>query len=230
MNIYTWVFTGLLVVTLVLYIVAQARRFFVLEKIVRCLFIPFIMGIIASLLTEYLPDSYHILLLFTIALSADSLALICTVGDKKKVFKFFSIFLFLFSCAIWTNLLFSVYRIFKIKEFVYIIIGAVYFAGFVTVCFFIKKQPASKYVAAFFQYFICAFLSLTAFVSIFYERRVFDILMFIGTLCIMCRSIFQIFQITKPFDITPRVEKTIITLLAVAGNAIMGAGAILMQI
>ena len=84
MNTYTWIFTGLLVVTLILYILGQVNRIMALEKIARVLFMPFTAGLILSILMLYLPDSHHIIVLTSLAYGAATLFMLNTLKDKKR--------------------------------------------------------------------------------------------------------------------------------------------------
>ena len=130
----------------------------------------------------------------------------------------------------WGILIFSVYRIFRIPAFVYIIAGIIYLAGFIVLCIIMKKQSLIKYTGALILYAFSAYLSLTTLLSLIYEKRLFSILMFTGSLVYMLETLFIIIQRTKPFDITEKTEKFVITIMTECTAALMGAGAILMQI
>ena len=228
MNAFLWTFTGLLVVVLILYIIAQVKNIVVMEKITRCFFVPFASGILFPLMAGYLPDSYHIILIFALAVFAYSLAVICTLSDKKPFIRNIEGFLVAAASIFWTSLLFSVYRIHKVGQVLFIILGIIYLAGFITICIFIKKQSFAKYLSAIIQYAINSFLSITAFFSLVYERRLFGFIMFIGTLSAMFYTVFQIFQKTRPFDISEKTEKIILTMVTLGTCIFMGTGALLM--
>jgi len=228
MNAYIWTFSALLALNLILYIIGLVQRLNVMEKIARSFFIPFASGILLSTMTAYLPDSYHILLVFSIAAAFYTLSLLCTIGDKKAFFKHAEIFFFTAASVFWSSLLFSVYRIHKVHQLVFIVIGIVYLAGFITICIFIKKQKFTSYLSAILQYAINSFLSITTFISLIYEKRLFGLFIFIGSLCAMFYSVFQIFQKTRPFDLSYRKEKIILTMTTLATCLFMGTGALLM--
>jgi hypothetical protein len=230
MNTYTWIFTGLLVVDVILYIFGLIQRHRPLEKTARGLCIPFIAGIILSILYEFLPDSHHIILISSLAFSAASLFMVSTLNDKNRFVKFIEHFLFLLIEAFWFLLIASVYRIYKVPAIFFILAGIVFIAGFVVVCIFIKKQPVAKYLAAIIQYGASAIFCSTTLVSLIYEKRVFAILFFVGSLVTVCHVIFEIFQRTRPFAINEKTEKIFVTLFTVCAQALIGAGAILLQV
>ena len=229
MNVYAWIFTGLLVVTLVLYIVGLVQRIIPLEKTARSLFVPFTGGIIVSILTNYLPDSHHIIFFAAMAFTTATLCMLSTI-KKNKFFKFSEHFLFLITETFWLRLISSVYRIFRVSNILYILTGIVFIAGFVVISVFIKKQSIQKYAAAIIQYFFASIVCTTSLVSLIYEKRAFGILIFLGSLFTICHVIFEIFQRTRPFAISAKLERIIVTILFVTAQALMGTGAILMQV
>ena len=229
MNVYAWIFSGLLAVALVLYIVGLVQRIVPLEKTARSLFVPFICGFISALLTNYLPDSHHIIFISSLALSAASLCMISTL-KKTRFCKFAEHFLFLLTESFWLWLICSVYRIFKVSNLIFILSGIFFLAGFIVICVFIKKQSLHKYVAAIIQYSFAAVLCTTSLVSLIYEKRAFGILIFLGSLITVCHVVFEIFQRTRPFAISTKLERIIVTILFVTAQALMGAGAVLFQV
>lgn len=229
MNIYTWIFTGLLVVDVVLYILSLIKGINPLEKVARSLLIPLVAGIILSILTGYLPDSHHIIFIATLAYGTACLFMLTTL-KKNRFFKFAEHFLFLLTNIFWLLLISSVYRIYKVSPLLFILTGIVFIAGFVVTCVFIKQQPLYKYAAAIIQYFFTAVLSVTAFVCLLYEKRAFAVLIFTASLVIMCHVIFETFQRTRPFAINEKTERIFTTILSVTSQALIGVGAILMQI
>ena len=229
MNIYTWIFTGLLVVDVVLYILSLIKGINPLEKVARSLLIPLVAGIILSILTGYLPDSHHIIFIAILAYGTACLFMLTTL-KKNRFFKFAEHFLFLLTNIFWLLLISSVYRIYKVSPLLFILTGIVFIAGFVVTCVFIKQQPLYKYAAAIIQYFFTAVLSVTAFVCLLYEKRAFAVLIFTASLVIMCHVIFETFQRTRPFAINEKTERIFTTILSVTSQALIGVGAILMQI
>ena len=230
MNIYTWIFAGLLGVDLILYIIGQVQRIRALEKVARGLLVPFLAAIIHSILAVYLPDSYHIMFISSFAFFAAIIFMLCTLGDKNRFVKLTEEFFYVIAQCTWLLLIVSVYRIFKVPQWLFIISGAVYFAGFIVICIFIKKQTPVKYAAAITQYLFTAVFGTTALISLVYEKRVFGILIFCGALVNICHVIFEIFQRTRPFAISEKTEKIVITILTTGAQALLGAGAILMQV
>lgn len=230
MNIYTWIFTGLLSIDIVLYIVAMLKKLGVLEKVARSLVIPFMGGLIHSILAGYLPDSYHILLTSAIAFVAALIYILLMISDKNKFIKMGQEFLYEAIQIIWLMLIISVYRIYRVPQWLFILAGTFYFAGLVIICIFIKKQSFTKYFAALFMYIVSTTLGITSLVSLIYEKRIFSVMMFISSLVFMFGTVFTIFQKTRPFDITEKTEKLLATITVVTANALFGVGALLMQI
>ena len=230
MNVITWIISSLLLVNLILYIVGQVQRIRALEKVARGLFVPFIAGIIHSILALYLPDSYHIMFISSFAFGAAAVFMLLTLGDKNKFLKSTEEFFYVLTQLFWLLLIISVYRIFNVPQWLFIISGAVYFAGFIVICIFIKKQSFAKYASAIILYVISTALGITSLVSLIYEKRLFALLMLLGTLVFMAGTVLTIFQKTRPFEISEKVEKLLITITVVLANALTGAGAILMQI
>ena len=230
MNAYTWIFTGLLGAVLILYIVGLVQRIQPLEKTARCLFIPFAGSLILSILTSYLPDSYHIMFLSVFAFGASAIFMLFTLGDKNKFIKAVEEFFYVLTQMLWLLLIISVYRIFKVNQIFFIISGIVYLAGFIVICIFIKKQPASKYTTAILLYAFSTVVGVTTFTSLIYEKRLFGVMMFLSSLVFMFGTVLTIFQKTRPFAISEKTEKLLITITVVAANALFGVGAILMQV
>ena len=229
MNVYTWIFIGFTLVDLLLYIISLIQRIIPMEKAARSLFIPFVAGIILSLLTGYLPDSHHIIFISSMAFCTASCVMLAGL-KKNRLLKFAEHFFFLLTQVLWLLLIVSVYRIYKVSNLVFILTGIVFIAGFAVICIFIKLQPLAKYAAAIIQYIFTALLCTTALVCLIYEKRAFAILMFLGSLVSMCNVVFEIFQRTRPFAIREKTERVIITILMVTAQSLMGVGAILMQV
>ena len=230
MSIFSWIFTGLLAVDILLYILGLIKRIRPMEKTARVFFIPFISGVIHSFLAMHLPDSHHIMFISSFAFVCATLFVLSTLKDKNRFVKFAQHFLFILTEACWFALIVSVYRIYKVPDILFILAVILYTAGFVVICIFIKKQPPLKYAAALIQYLCAAVLCITVFVSLIYEKRVFCILFLCGSLVNMCLVVFETFQRTRPFAISEKTEKIAVTLLAVLTQALFGAGAILLQI
>ena len=228
MNVYTWIFTGFLLVNLLLYIIGLIQRLHGLEIAARGLFIPFTGGLIISLLTESLPDSHHIIFIAAFAFFTASLFMICYIKNKNKFFKFAEHFLFLVSQAIWYLLIVSVYRIYRIPDLFFILSGIVFIAGFIVICVFIKKQTPVKYASALILYFLTAVFVTTALISLVYEKRLFGILIFCASLINLFYAVFEIFQSTRPFALSRKNEKLLITIISVSASALMGSGALMM--
>lgn len=230
MNIYTWIFTSLIAVDLILYILGMGKNILALEKVARCLFVPFISGIIHSILAVYLPDSYHIMFISSFAFVATIIYVLFTLGDKNKFLKVAEELFYSASQVIWLLLIISVYRIFRIPHWVFIIAGIFYFAGFIVICIFIKKQTFFKYASSFILYAFPVLLGVTTLISMIYEKRLFAVIMFISSLVFMFGTVFMIFQNTRPFAIREKAEKFLYTITIVLATALMGTGALLMQV
>ena len=229
MDIYTWIFSGLLVVALVIYIIGLIQRIIPMEKAAYSVFMPFLASIILSLLTGFLPDSHHIIFISALAFTAATIFML-TLLKKNKFFKFAQHFFFLVTEVFWFLLIVSVYRIFKIPNIFFILSAIIFVAGFVVMCIFIKKHSLAKYTAALIQYTFAAIFCTTALICLAYEKRAFGILFFIGTLTNLCNVLFETFQRTRPFNIREKTERVIVTILEVVTQALLGAGAVLMQV
>ena len=229
MNVYTWIFTGLLVADIVLYIFGVVKNIALMEKIAGSFLIPFAAGIIISILTEFLPDSHHIIYISSFAFLFASLNVAAIYG-KKNIFRYFCKLFFVLAVFVWTMLIVSVYRIYRIPDFVFIITGAVYLAGLIVICIFIKKQKLYKYASALVKYAVASFLSFTSFISLIYEKRLYAGFMFTGSLAALFLCVLMIFQDTRPFAISTKTEKLLFTLSAVAAAVFLGTGALLMQV
>ena len=230
MNVYTWIFTGLLGVSLLLYIIGQVQRIGALEKTARALFVPFSGSLILSILTSYLPDSYHIMFISAFAFVAAIIFMLFTLKDKNRFIKAAENFFYIVNQVLWLLLIVSVYRIFKIPQWLFIITGTLYFAGFVVILIFIKKQNFLKYVSSFILYVFSTAIGITTLISLIYEKRLFAVMMLLSSLVFMFGTVLTIFQKTHPFAITEKTEKFLITITVVTANALFGVGALLMQI
>lgn len=230
MNVYTWIFAGLLGVALLLYIIGLVQRIGPLEKVARVLFVPFLGSMILSMLTEYLPDSYHIMFISAFAFGAAVIFMLLTIRDKSIFIKAAENFFYIANQFLWQLLIVSVYRIYRVPQWLFIIAGAVYFAGLVVIFIFIKKQSFLKYASGIILYAFSTILGITTLVSLIYEKRLFAVMMFLSSLVFMFGTVLTIFQKTRPFAITEKTEKLLITITVVTANALFGVGALLMQI
>ena len=230
MNTTSWIFVGLLSVTLILYILGFVKGINPLEKTVRVLFVPFIAGLIISILTLYLPDAHHIITISSISFGVAAIHMLFTLGSKNAFLKAMEEIFYALLQTFWIYLILSVYRIYRISQLIFILSGIVYLAGFVVISVFIKKQSFVKYASSIIQYAFSVIFGITTFICMIYEKRLFGIIMFIASLVFMFGTVIIIFQKTRPFAISEKTEKLLITITAICSNALMGAGAILMQI
>ena len=194
------------------------------------MFVPVNAGLIISALVLFLPDSWHIILISSFAFIFALAFMLFTLNDKNKFLKGLEELCYILIQAVWLFLVVSVYRIYRVPQMLFIITGIVYFAGFIVMCFFIKKQSIIKYGWAFLLYAVNSFLGITIFICMIYEKRLFGIIMFISSLSFMFGTVLIIFQRTRPFAISEKLEKILITTAVVASSALMGTGAILMQL
>ncbi len=230
MNTTAWIFVGLLSVNLILYILGFVKGINPLEKMVRVLFVPFIAGLIISILTLYLPDAHHIITISSISFGVAAIHMLFTLGSKNAFLKAMEEIFYALLQTFWIYLILSVYRIYRISQLIFIVSGIVYLAGFVVISVFIKKQSFVKYASSIIQYAFSVIFGITTFICMIYEKRLFGIIMFIASLVFMFGTVIIIFQKTRPFAISEKTEKLLITITAICSNALMGAGAILMQI
>ena len=221
---------GLLAVNLLLYIFGLGKNIFALEKTTRSLFIPFTTGLIVSILTLYLPDSHHLIAESALSFGVAEIFMLLTLLDKNKFIKATEEFFYALLQTMWISIILSVYRIYRISHLLFIIAGSVYLAGFIVLCIFIKRQTFIKYASVFVQYAFSVIFGFTTLVCLIYEQRLFGIIMFISSLTFMFGTILIIFQKNKPLRINEKTEKFIMTITVISSNALMGAGAILMQI
>lgn len=194
MNIFCWILCGLIIVSILVYL------FFTFIKQVKMVqdissIVPIILAEIVNILflLSFVPDSYHILKLSTLAFSFASIAQFLSTFITNKKGNIAMGLSFLLSLFFWIILYKSVFYIYRVPVWINIIAASSYFVIFLLLfLIFIKKQNSTFYVFAILSVILVSFLHYCAFVSLCFMPVNYNIIKFIGITILLGYVVFGI--------------------------------------
>lgn len=223
-----WIFLGLLVVSLFLFILGTIKNWGILIKISRIFILPFSCVIILLHLKDFFPDSKHIFFLTTIALIFISLCELCFSFENLKFFRYFGRFLFLLSNAAWIELFISTFYIYRPAQWMNILFGSIYFVILVLLLIICGKNKIGTYFSILIGYASVILLNYSAIITWIFSKREYAAFLTAGTTILLLSFIFYEKQKTKPWKINDRIELIIRTLLITYAQALITASTIFM--
>lgn len=223
-----WIFSGLISLAIILYLVGLFKNIVVMEKISRALILPFVTYVILTLLKRYLPDSHHIIMISGISLLIFSFTMIFSVFTESKILNALMVFLFEAGILSWESLCLPIFRIARISDFTIILSSAIFLIAFILICILLGKQKFSTGCSVLILISPTVFFLFTATISLIYEKRIFNILLVSGAVISLAEALFFIFQKLKPFNINRRTENLINSIFVISSQALIGSSAIMM--
>ncbi len=180
MSVSSWIFLGLIVISLSLLILSYIKKLIVLQKCCECLILPFFATLITLCLTENLPDSFHIIVITIIAFTLISLSAIFLAFENIKTLRIAGRIASIANLFCWCLLYESIFRIHTIPFWLWIICGGIYIAAIIACCILSGKQALLFYLLFASAFLIVAFLHFCALIFLCYERTLASILLFTG--------------------------------------------------
>lgn len=181
MTIAIWILLGVFVLTLGLLITAHIIKKTVLQKICECLIIP-IFGVIATLLlTDYLPDSLHLIKITITALSLATVSTIFLAFEKIKILRIFGRILILANVFCWISLYRTVFFIHKVPLWLIILMSVIYLAGTIIAIILSGKQEIRFYILFALSFALSAYLHFCSLMFLCYEASSHGAMLFAGT-------------------------------------------------
>ncbi len=228
MELISWIFLGLLVVSLFLFILGSIKNWGIMIKVSRIFILPFSCVIILLLLKDFFPDSKHIFFLTSIALGLISLCELCFSFENLKFFKYFGRFLFLLSNAVWIELFISTFYIYRPAQWMNIVFGCIYFVILVLLLIICGKNKIGTYLSILIGYASLILLNYSAIITWIFSKREYAAFLTAGTTILLLSFILYEKQKTKPWKINARIELIIRTLLVTCAQALITASTIFM--
>lgn len=194
MNTASWILCGILLVSLVIYIIFTfAKKNKMIQDISSILAIISI-GILSGVsLTSYIPASFHILKLTILAFSFITIKQVLDVIEGNRKVSIISGILFLITITVWVALYKSVFFIYRVPLWVNILAACSYSILFLLMfLIFVKKQKFIFYLFSILSGIILSFLHYCAFVYLCFNPVNYNIIKFIGITLLMGYAVFGI--------------------------------------
>lgn len=228
METLTWIFTGLLVISLFFFIFSMIKNWSILNKISRIFILPFVSGIILMFLKEQLPEAGHILFLSILALGICCISEIFLTFENQKLLVFIGRVIFLISLFPWIELYFSTLYIYKVRTWMIITASLIYFAVLVATLILSGKNSFGIYLGTLIALAEASFLNFCAFISMGYDLKLNYVLLVIGTTLLLLGVIFYIKQSTKAFKMNKNLEIILRLLFIISAQSLISVSGILM--
>lgn len=228
METLTWIFMGLLVISLFFFIFSMVKKWSLLNKISRIFILPFVSGIILMFLKWQLPEARHIFFLSVLALGICCISEIFLTFENQKVLVFLGRIIFLFSLLPWIQLYFSTLYIYKLRSWMIITASVVYFAILLVTLILSGKNNFGVYLGIIIAIAEAAFLNFCAVISMGYDLKLNYILLMAGTTVLMLGVIFYIKQTTKAFKLNKNLESILRLVFIITAQSLITVSGMLM--
>lgn len=210
MNIYIWISLGLTVLTTILTIAFYRKEMYLHERITEALIIPFTAFLSFSTMALYLPDSIHIITLSTISYVFCTACLILFYFDDKLFCRIATRCLFLLTVFVWLILFKSTFYIYKTNVALLITSLIIYLGVYVFVLIKAKRKSFTYYLYTFISIILCATLHLCATITLFAGKKLYSVILFIGTTEYFALGAYYLITYNKESKINRRLIYTIL--------------------
>lgn len=197
MNNFSWIFTGLFIVSLTLYIIFYFNKKVILTKAFACAPIPIMAGTTVSVLINYIPDSIHII--FFLILSF----VLCTTGkilqelSEKNLFLTIGKAMYGLSAGVFIFLFSSIFYLNHISQWFAIPAIAVSAAITAGLSLFIKHQKPVFYITCGFIELVLTHFSYVSLLTLIFDFRIYSILLFCGAIFSQIYTTFHLMDVKK---------------------------------
>jgi len=197
MSIAQWIFLGLIIITLGIWSISYIKKHNILNKICGALILPFSAALIIISLTKSLPDSYHIIVITSIAFVFLSLSAVFILFDNIKTLRILSSFTSIAGLFCWCILYEPIFRIHSIAAWIWILCSCLYGLALLSFYIFTKKQTLHFYLLFTITFAVTAFLNFCALIFLCFERTGASILLFVGASLTVALACYSFYSITK---------------------------------
>lgn len=191
MEIIKWILLGAIVVTLGLLIIAYIKNIKIMKKICECLVMPFSGTLISLLISNYLPDSLHLLKITITALSLISISTVFISFENITALRISGRFLSIFGIFTWALLYREVFYIYNVPAWLTIIAICIYAAATVTSCILSGKQEPLFFAAFAVSFAFAAYLHFCSLIFLIYSHTASSIMLFGGTTLLAALIVFH---------------------------------------
>ncbi len=229
MYIKDFILFGLLLAIIGLYIFACIKKNASIEKLTSVLLIPFCSFLCISILVNYLPDSFHIIIISVFALLFSSAAAFFFIFEKTDdnkafIYRLIGIVSFIICILFWLNLYSTIFYIYKVPEWLNISAAIFYFVTAIAICVLCGKQKISYYAIFIVIYMTALSLNHFVFVALFLEHSIRTVPLAAGSLCTISFVILEYIKYTKKeYKISRKIEFVILAAsqFLIAGSNIL---------
>ena len=184
MTVANWIFLGLIIIALGLWIISIIKHKDILQKTCECLIIPLTATLIIMWLTKSLPDSFHIIVITALAFTLISISAVFLAFEKIRTLRLAGRITSVANILCWCVLYEPIFRIHAVPAWLWILCSCVYGAAIITCCALSGKQRILFYLTFAVSFAVAAFLHFCALIFLCYERTSASVMLFGGaSLC-----------------------------------------------
>lgn len=230
MILIDWILLGLLIVSILLYIIANIKKVKYLDGISALFFIPASCSLIIRLLNNYEPDSNHIIFISCFAVIFISLREFFIWFNIHRIMKYVSQALYVLNLISWIQLYkttFYIYHTNGLWTLIVILIFALLY-GFLSIM--IGKDNYKISLTAIIPFILIGYLNYSAVISYINLHDLSTIVLLAGTILLIADFIFFTIQTTKPVEMNRKLEHTLrIALITLAQFCITSSGLLMIK-
>ena len=185
MSIANWILLSLIIIAAGLLIFAYIKKIIIVQKICACFIIPLFGALNILLLSQYLPDSLHIMKLTIIALALVTISTIFITFEKIKSLRILGRIIVLGNVLCWISLYRTVFYIHKVPFWLTLLMCIIYIAGMLISIILAGKQEVLFYGLFALSFAISAYLNFCSLIFLCFETAGSSIMLFAGTTIFM---------------------------------------------
>lgn len=225
METISWIFVGLLTVSLFLFIFALIKKMNIMKCISRAFILPFANVIILIFLKQQLPEAEHILFLSVIAIGLITISEIFFSFENINICKIFGRFFFLASNFAWIELYITTFFIYRPLQWHNILAITIYSIILITTLILSGKNKFGIYLSIILGYLTTIVLNYSAVITLIFSKKSYSIYLTAGTFILMAVFIFYFLQKTRTKKISSNIEDILrISLITIAEGLITTSG------
>lgn len=190
MNICSWIFLGLFVVSLSLYLVFYTKKFEIAKRVFVSLLVPELTVLCASILINSLPDSFHVLMVLIFSCLLMGASIIFFIFETSKKARIYARLCFLIYGLIWSELFSSIFYFYHIPAWITVLASLIYILIYLVSMFFMGKQNFNYYLWNFVFFAVNGFFNFCSLLTLVYEPVWYSIFLFLSSLCIIGVSVY----------------------------------------
>ena len=228
MILIDWILLGLLLVSILLYVIANIKKIKYMDGISALFFIPLSCFLLIRLLHNYLPDSKHIITISIFAVFFISVREFFVWFNFHKLMKYVAHGLYILSLISWIQLYKTTFYIYRPVAIWTIIVTLIFAVLFVFLTIMIGKENKKYALYSILPFILTGYLNYSAIISHINCHDFSSIILIAGTILLTADYIFFSIQTNKPIEINGKLERIIRILLITAAEICMTATGLLM--